>query len=211
MQLRIALIALWKKNADKTVYLNCDPEIGVAATKTVTATMLTLLSMSMPEKVKQVKKDLKKNVPLLFNEYYPKIPKWVKNYNQAFIFGNGLTYYCNVEGALKLKEMACVHAESIYTTEVKHGPITLINDKMLSIFVITDKTQQKYVMENITQVKSRGGNVLIISNAPLNEKNVLKIPSCSDSFSNAFLTTIYLQLFAWELGKVIGPCLTSVV
>ena len=61
-----------------------------------------------------------------------KFPNGLKTITRHSFFGNGLTYYCNVEGALKLKEMACVHAESIYTTEVKHGPITLPNSQAKS-------------------------------------------------------------------------------
>jgi len=182
-----------EKLATKTLYLGCEPEIGVAATKTVTATMLTLLSIAGSS--------LNLDISCLFNQYYPKIPSWLKNIKKCFLFGNGIGYHCNLEGALKLKEMACIHAEAVYASEVKHGPITLINEKMLSIFVLIEEKFQKYILDNISQVKSRGGKTLII--APKNlysDKDLLEIPPNSD----CFILTVYLQLLAWEIGKLKG-------
>jgi len=182
-----------EKLATRTLHLECEPEIGVAATKTVTATMLMLLGITGS--------CLRLDISALFNKYYPKMPNWLENIEKCFLFGNGIAYYCNLEGALKLKEMACIHAEAVYASEVKHGPIALINEKMLSIFVLIEEKFQKYILDNISQVKSRGGKILVIAPKHLyNDTDLLEIPS----ESNAFTLIVYLQLLAWELGRLKG-------
>jgi glucosamine--fructose-6-phosphate aminotransferase (isomerizing) len=187
----------------KTMHLKCGVEVGVAATKTFTATLLALMSIALPEASKVVKDELRVLFSKVFKKYYPKIPEWMQSVDNMFLLGSGITHYCNIEGSLKFKEMALIHAEAIYLTELKHGPIALIN-KAVSIVVINKKEHVASAQETISQIKSRGGQFIILANENLGlNEDFIKMPSCQE-LSSPFITLLYLQLLAAEIGRLKG-------
>lgn len=194
-----------ERMANNTLHLRCGAEMGVAATKTFSATLWSLLATAQPLRAKQTALMLKKAYPLIFGPFYPTIPAYLRAFNSVFLFGGGITHYVNLEGALKMKEMAGVHAEAVPAAEVKHGPIVLINDQTLSIFVLINDTYDEQIMENISQVACRGSKVLVLTNNDRDYKGeVIHMPDQGDNFTNSFIATIYLQLIAWELGSLRG-------
>lgn len=172
--------------ADKTIYLNCGIEIGVAATKSFTSTLNTLCQLA-GERINEAA--LSRGIHKVLNTHYPKVPKSFKRFNNIFLFGSGVIHHVNCEGALKLKEMAHTHAEAINIAEMKHGPITLIDRDNLSIFV----TEDQKTLESIEQVKARNGEVLLLT-----------VPKMPSELENLILVSIYLQIIALELGRIRG-------
>ena len=67
-----------------------------------------------------------------------------------------------MEGALKLKEISYIHAESYPAGELKHGPIALIDNNMPVVFIVTERGYNK-VVSNIQEVRARGGRIIIIT------------------------------------------------
>lgn len=131
-------------------------EVGVAATKTFTATVLQLMSMSgMEVDIKNISMSLNyTGLEGILKDYLANV---VNEYSHALILGSGEFYPIALEAALKLKEVAYIHAEAMPADEIKHGPIALIDENTISIVIgdIDDKIEN-----NVKQIESRGGKVL---------------------------------------------------
>ncbi len=172
-----------------TLYRSCDVnllikagvEIGVASTKAFTTQVLTgyLLNYALADKL-----DNQKN-KRLFNLLSDRIESLLENVDdiksiaekiysyKGFIFtGRGLDYPIALEGALKLKEIAYVHAEGYAAGELKHGPIALIDEKMVNIAVVTPGLYEKTI-SNIQEVKARRGVIVVLG--PKGDKQLEKL------------------------------------
>jgi len=108
-----------------------------------------------------------------------------------------------LEGALKLKEISYIHAEGYPAAEMKHGPISLI-DEMMPVLVIsaTNHTNDKMV-SNIEEVRARKGRIIAVANPSHEEvKNlaefVIEIPATMDELS-PLLSVIPLQLLSYYI------------
>ena len=132
------------------INMNVGLEVGVAATKTFTATVLQLASMA------GIEVDLN-NVSSSLKHRAKNFAEIVNSYSNALILGSGEFYPIALEGALKLKEVAYIHAEAMPADEIKHGPIALIDKNTISI-VIGDSNYR--IDNNVKQIESRGGKVL---------------------------------------------------
>jgi glutamine---fructose-6-phosphate transaminase (isomerizing) len=202
---------------DSGVYLHVGPEIGVASTKAFTGQTaifyLFALKIAKEKKVIQKEeisrylKDLEeipeKVAQVLKKE--PEIKKVAENYKNAshFLFlGRGTNYPVALEGALKLKELAYIPCDGLSASEMKHGPIALVDDNMASVFISPkDKTFEK-ILSNIQEIKSRKGKVIAITTDDTKLDNIADdifyIPKTNE-FLMPILSTIPLQLFAYHL------------
>lgn len=145
-------------------------EIGVASTKAFTLQALTgyLFSKSIKKEVED--KNLMLEIMLLadrIEEMLSKVEK-IKSIaeqiyqKKGFIFtGRGIYFPIALEGALKLKEIAYVHAEGYAAGELKHGPIALIDDNMVNIAIVGPELYEKTV-SNVEEVKARRGIIVTI-------------------------------------------------
>ena len=138
----------------KVINMGVGVEVGVAATKTFVSTVLQLLAMAGME--------VEQSLISLSLDYHDKrklkdFASIINSYNNALILGSGEYYPIALEAALKLKEVAYIHAEAMPADEIKHGPIALIDDKTISI-VIGDTNDK--IENNVKQIESRGGKVL---------------------------------------------------
>jgi len=141
------------------VNLNVGPEIGVAATKTFTATSL---------KLQEIFGRLEANSPL-WHEIQEQIDKGlvgqitqelidtISGYKNILILGCYWSYPLALEAALKFKEVSYIHAEAMRASEIKHGPIALIDPDTLCIVMGADRNEE--TRNNIYQIQARGGNV----------------------------------------------------
>ena len=116
--------------------------------------------------------------------------------------GRGYSYPIALEGALKLKELAYVHAEGYPAGEMKHGPLALIEDGMPVVVIAPKDEHYKKTISNMQEVIARGAKVLLITNKEDNQvvsENIwqkIEIENIeSDLFP--FLTTIPLQKLAY--------------
>lgn len=137
-------------------------ETAVAATKTFTQTCLALFNLAMPDiDIKELVEPI--NSVLSDSYKIESIAALIKDYKHILYLGYGIGYPIALEGALKMKEVACVHAEAMPANEMKHGPIALIDDSVLSIFICNNMYGGKHsIVSNISQIKSRGGKILAI-------------------------------------------------
>ena len=199
-------------------YIHVGPEIGVASTKAFTGQVTVLAMMSLligqmkgtvsDEVVANVASDIRR-VPALIKDIFKlndKIEELAKIFTYAHNFlylGRGYNYPSALEGALKLKEISYIHAEGYPAAEMKHGTIALIDNDMPSVVIaIKDNVYEKTV-NNIQQVKARGGKVVAIvteGDTIVSEMAdyVLAVPEISECLT-PLLTAIPLQLFAYYI------------
>jgi glucosamine--fructose-6-phosphate aminotransferase (isomerizing) len=208
-----------------TLYRNCDenlltfagPEIGVASTKAFTQQVLTgfILAKSLNQKndIQNSWVEISK-LQTSFQDVLDRISEIKKIakeiYNQkGFIYtGRGIDYPIALEGALKLKEIAYVHAEGYAAGELKHGPIALIDDRMVNVAIVTPELFEK-TFSNAQEVKARKGAIVIIGpekNEELEEIADFYFPLNLKGLSqlHPLLTNLVLQILAYEIAKLKG-------
>lgn len=165
--------------SDVSIELLAGQEICVAATKSFTNQVITLLAIakelgadfdleSIPEKIKSVIDENDKKVQSLAKKLY--------KINDIFVLGRGLSYPIAREIALKLKEISYVHAEGMMGGELKHGTIALVEKAtpVISLVFNNDLDMQS----NAKEVEARGADVITISDTDgLGE---FKIPKCQN-------------------------------
>ena len=197
--------------------IHCGPEIGVASTKAFLGQMLVLyiLCLKLAQKRKDIsKKDYLKKIKNLFNlaklvkhslETENKIQSICSSFVDAkgsMFLGRGYSFPIALEGALKLKELAYVHAEGYPAGEMKHGPLALIEDGMPVVVIAPRDQHYKKTISNMQEVIARGAKVLLITNKSKNEvvsENIwetLEVESTNEDLL-PFLLTIPLQKLAY--------------
>ena len=120
--------------------------------------------------------------------------------------GRGVNFGIAMEGALKLKEISYIHAEGMSAAELKHGAIALVDSNMPSVFIaVRDGTYQK-VLNNMQEVKSRGGNIITVANERDDtigaiSDNTFFVPDAIEHLLPC-LTVVPLQLLAYHIARL---------
>ena len=197
--------------------IHCGPEIGVASTKAFLGQMLVLYILVL--KLAFLRKDLNKDMfvnkikdlkvlPTLVKETLlseSKIQTVSSTFTDAkgsMFLGRGLSYPIALEGALKLKELAYVHAEGYPAGEMKHGPLALIEDGMPIVVLAPRDSYYPKTISNMQEAIARGAKVLLITNKSKDEvvsENIwqtIQVESTNDELL-PFLLTIPLQKLAY--------------
>ena len=210
------------RETDCGIYMHAGPEIGVASTKafTIQVVILTLFSNLLAqkkniEKSKTILEDIK-NTPALIENILGlsddifNIAKEYVNSSNFLYLGRGYQFPVALEGALKLKEISYIHAEGYPAAEMKHGPIALIDNKMPVVVIVTKKGFDK-ILSNIEEVKSRGGQIIIVSTVNSNKleqisDHYIYLSNCSDIHNaiSPLITSIPLQLLAYHIAVLKG-------
>ncbi|MCF6149569.1 MAG: glutamine--fructose-6-phosphate transaminase (isomerizing) [Candidatus Kuenenia sp.] len=210
------------REAGSGIYLHIGPEIGVASTKAFTAQITALYLFSLyllqlknnqssvaPDMTAAIKAIPDKMQAILDKEKeIAEIAEIYKNTNHALYLGRGFNYPVALEGALKLKEISYIHAEGYPAAEMKHGPIALIDKNMPVIFIATKDSTYGKILNNIEEVKSRGGKVIVIAtegDREITERvdHVFHIPETSNVLI-PILSVIPLQLLAYYMAVLRG-------
>ena len=205
------------RESDEKIFIEAGPEIAVATTKAYilqVGIMALLAYKTALEKglVKEKDKVLQeaKKLPRLIKEVldrreeYKKIAKEIYTSEDIFFIGRKIDYATSMEGSLKLKEVSYIHSEAYQAGELKHGTISLIEDKMPVFAIVTDNTIKDKTVSNIEEVKSRGAKTIIISNEKWdNQKLQVVVPKISPYFQPILIVPT-LQLIAYETAKLRG-------
>ena len=205
------------RESDEKKFIEAGPEIAVATTKAYilqVGIMALLAYKTALEKglVKEKDKVLQeaKKLPRLIKEVldrreeYKKIAKEIYTSEDIFFIGRKIDYATSLEGSLKLKEVSYIHSEAYQAGELKHGTISLIEDKMPVFAIVTDDTIKDKTVSNIEEVKSRGAKTIIISNEKWeNQKLQVVVPKISPYFQPILIVPT-LQLIAYETAKLRG-------
>ena len=197
--------------------IHCGPEIGVASTKAFLGQMLVLyiLCLKLAQKRKDLsKKDYLKKIKNLFNlaklvKYSLETENKIQSICSSFVdakgsmfLGRGYSFPIALEGALKLKELAYVHAEGYPAGEMKHGPLALIEDGMPVVVIAPRDQHYKKTISNMQEVIARGAKVLLVTNKSKDEvysENIwqtIEVENTEDDLF-PFLVTIPLQKLAY--------------
>jgi len=148
--------------SDEVIYLNAGPEIGVAATKTFTSQIAVIYKIIFGGSIGKKIKDILISSYDAF-EVIDRISEKIYKSTDVFFLGRGISYPIAMEGALKLKELSYIHAEAYPGGELKHGPLSLIeNGVPVFILAPNDATARK-IHGNLKEVKSRGGIIISLT------------------------------------------------
>jgi glucosamine--fructose-6-phosphate aminotransferase (isomerizing) len=211
------------REAHGHLYMNSGVEVGVASTKAFISTLaiLNLLALqiaksrgalSVPEEQACVKNLLavpsQIEVVLAYSKYFSEAAKKLQEFKGFLYLGRGVSYPIALEGALKLKELAYMHAEGYAAGEMKHGPLALIDSRMAIVVVApTDELIEKTI-SNLQEAKARGGKIISIGtgeNAALKSMSeyYLSLPQ-SHWMTNPIISVVPLQLMAYHLADSLG-------
>jgi glucosamine--fructose-6-phosphate aminotransferase (isomerizing) len=215
------------RESDAVLYTHAGPEIAVASTKAflaqVTACYLLGLYLAqlrgnkyadevgeilrqlqeMPEKIQKVLDGL---------GTLRTMARWMTDTKSVLFLGRHVGYPVAMEGALKLKEIAYIHAEGFAAGELKHGPIALIEPGQ-AVFVIVpspngrDSLHSK-VVSNIQEINARGARTIVIAEEGDDEvvpfaTEVVRVPA-TPTLLAPLVTVVPLQVFACELATAKG-------
>ena len=195
------------RESDGGVYLHAGPEIGVASTKAFTSQLAALVLLGLFLGRQRGLPDLVQRALGLEPEVRALAERYADARNALYL-GRGVSFPVALEGALKLKEIAYVHAEGYPAAEMKHGPIALVDEDMPVVFVAPKDAVYSKVLSNLQEVKARGGRVIAITNEGNGglghlADHQLCVPA-SPSLLSPVLTVIPLQLLAYHIALLRG-------
>jgi glucosamine--fructose-6-phosphate aminotransferase (isomerizing) len=165
------------RDADAVLYTRSGPEIGVAATKTFTTqlVMLQLFGLYLAQQRGALDPGTVGNLVAALTELPETVRRTLKLEDQIremteewsesrdfFFLGRAGDFPVAMEGALKLKEIAYVRAEGYPAGEMKHGPISLIEEGVVVIGVATDSHVRAKTLSNMEEMKARGGTIVMV-------------------------------------------------
>ncbi len=213
------------RDADINLYTYAGPEIAVATTKAYSCQLVVqyLLAIaiahakgtvpcetlrkylddikSIPGKVEEIIKN-KDSIQHLSTRFVAK--------HDVFFIGRGIDYALCMEGSLKFKEITYIHSEAYAAGELKHGPISLIQEGVAVVAVATQPDLIEKSVSNMTEVKAREGSVVAVTTEDnemeKSSKYQIYVPNIDYLFTPS-LTIIPLQLLSYytSLGKGIDP------
>jgi glucosamine--fructose-6-phosphate aminotransferase (isomerizing) len=213
------------RESDAVVYTHAGPEVAVASTKALTAQMTavyllalflatgrkSMTSSELSELGKELLKLPAKVTEVLSSlEQVSALAKKMSNAKTVLFLGRNVGFPVAMEGALKLKELAYIHAEGFAAGELKHGPIALIEQDQPVIVILPSPADPLHpkVISNIQEIKARGATVIAIAEVGDKEaskyaENVWFVPA-TNWLMAPVLTVIPLQAFAMELANAKG-------
>ena len=205
----LAIVNVYKssiaREAKYVIYTMAGIEIAVATTKAYMAQSLILLLLAL--NVKQDKEIIESlfRIPNLLAKYinkdYKPIAKVVAKYDDIFYLGREIDYYLAQEGSLKLKEISYIHSEAYPAGELKHGTISLMDNKTLVIAVVIDDSIKYKTISNLKEVMARNTKVLAFTN-DCGDFCDYKLEITEDDFLAPFVVMIPMQLLAYEVAKI---------
>lgn len=199
------------REAKNIIYIKAGLEISVATTKAYTCQLAILNLIALYLGIKNNKLDesqieeFKKIDNLLKNilknvEEEKKIAKNLSQAKDVFFLGRKIDYASCLEASLKLKEVSYIHSEAYAAGELKHGTISLIEENIPVISIITDDSIRLKTISNIKEVCTRGAYSIVISNKEILDKSIynklLLIPNVSELIE-CILVIVKCQLIAY--------------
>ncbi len=208
------------RESDITILTKAGPEIGVASTKAFTTQLTTMLMLlwSIGEEKEilssQQRLEIAKELnllPILMNDFIQAmkvidslVPEIAKS-NSALFMGRGEYGALSMEGALKLKEISYIHAESFFAGELKHGSLALVEENTPIIAIAPSNKIFNKLYSNVEEVLSRRGKVIILTdkNIKTDGLQVVKMPECSELLA-PICYALPLQYLAFKVAKKLG-------
>ena len=211
------------REAHGHLYMNSGVEIGVASTKAFSST-LALLNVfalflartlgKMTDVHEREYLEALQAVPaqmeavLSYDKFFDEASHTLKDFKGILYMGRGVSFPIAMEGALKLKELAYMHAEGYAAGEMKHGPLALIDERMLIVMLAPADKHYEKTLSNLEEARARGGKIISVGTGDNNElKSVseyyLSLPSAKWTM-NPLLEVIPMQLLAYHVADALG-------
>jgi glutamine---fructose-6-phosphate transaminase (isomerizing) len=216
------------RESDAVLYIHAGPEVAVASTKAFVAqvTALYLLGLDIAQRrgtldAGEIAAHIEElqNIPAKLDSVLEstatriaEFTPWLGDTQSVLFLGRHVGYPVALEGALKLKEVAYIHAEGFAAGELKHGPIALIEPGQIVIVLVPsprhENTLHPKVVSNIQEIRARGARVIAIAEVgdvavvPFADE-VIRIPFAGPMFE-PILGVVPLHIFAMELATAKG-------
>lgn len=210
------------RESERGVYIHAGPEISVASTKSFNCQVAVLLMMALKfarsrrltqheglalsEEIEQVPGLIQKVIDR--SEEIEKIAKKWSGARDFFFIGRSYLYPAALEGALKLKEISYIHAEGYHASELKHGPIALLEESVPVVALANDIEGKDKMISNIQECRARKSPVIVTATEGdegirrLTE-DIFWIPRTS-RYIAPIPTVVALQLFAYYMARERG-------
>ena len=211
------------READNVFYTLAGPEISVATTKAYSTQLIAAYCLAI--QFARVRGEIADDVYSTYLEELKTIPdkigkiledkeriQWfaakVANSKDIFFIGRGIDYAVSLEGSLKLKEVSYIHSEAYAAGELKHGTISLIEDNILVIGVLTQSELYEKTISNMVECKSRGAYLMGLTTYGKYEVEdtvefTVYIPKIDEHFA-ASLALVPLQLLGYYVSVAKG-------
>ena len=210
------------READLVFYTVAGPEIAVATTKAYSTQLIAgyLLALELAKargkidegEYARLYRELQ-TLPRKMEEILQKqeeieaLAKRLTAAQNIFFIGRGVDYAVSLEGSLKMKEISYIHSEAYAAGELKHGTLSLIEEGVWTVSVLTQSRLTEKTLSNIMEVKSRGGSILAVATegTPVEEiaDGTIFLPKTEEVFS-ASLAVIPLQLLSYFVSVARG-------
>ena len=212
------------RESDAVLYTHAGPEIAVASTKALLTQMIALYLIALhlaqvngaltDEQIEGLYIELLAlpgKIEMILETVEPlrALTRSFADKNTVLFLGRNIGYPVALEGALKLKELAYIHAEGFAGGELKHGPIALIEEgtPVIAILPVADEhALDQKMLSNIQEVKARGACVIVIAQDGVHvegAQHIIRIPVVS-ALLQPVLATVPLQVFAYEMALARG-------
>ncbi|WP_214103884.1 glutamine--fructose-6-phosphate transaminase (isomerizing) [Acrocarpospora catenulata] len=206
------------RECDGGVYLHAGPEVSVASTKafTSTAAAFALLALHLgrvrdlspadgrricdglrrlPEQIKEI---------LTQEEHIRALALKYAHCPGMMFVGRVRGYPVAREGAQKLKEISYVHAEAYPASELKHGPLALINPDMPTVAIVPDDELLDKNLTTLGEIRARSGRILMVGHRTTDQADDCIVVPKNEIELDPILLTIPLQLFAYHAAVALG-------
>ncbi|MBE6843532.1 MAG: glutamine--fructose-6-phosphate transaminase (isomerizing) [Ruminococcus sp.] len=211
------------READNVFYTLAGPEISVATTKAYSTQLAAcyLLAIGFAKARNEISDDRYNELVKEICTIPDKVEKiledkeriqWfahkLSSAKDAFFIGRGIDYAISLEGSLKMKEISYIHSEAYAAGELKHGPISLIEDGILVISILTQQDLYEKTVSNMAEVKSRGASLMGLTtygnyNIEDTADFTVYIPKTDPLFAGS-LSVVPLQLLGYYVSVAKG-------
>lgn len=210
------------RESDLALMTEAGPEIGVASTKAFTTqlTALLLLTVALGRRY-AITAEIEAQIvaalhtltqslesALALDEEIFQLAEAFADKHHALFLGRGVQWPIAMEGALKLKEISYIHAESYPAGELKHGPLALVDADMPVVAVAPNNELLEKLKSNLEEVQARGGQLFVFADKEAGFENepgltVIPVPHCEEVIA-PIVYTLPLQLLSYHVAVCKG-------
>jgi len=206
------------RKANAQLYTRCGPEISVTTTKCFLTQIESYYLFAIHIAARMGRLSEKQAQELLapafaipsqiesilgLESHIERIARKFAHADNILFLGRGINYPIAFEGALKLKEISYIHAEGYSASEMKHGPIALIDERMPVVILIPNDDLFEKSLSNMKEVESRGGQIIAVTDRVTQEisriaAECIEVPATSRLLTPVMMT-VPLQLLAYHI------------
>ena len=210
------------REVDGGIYMHAGPEVAVASTKAYTCSLVSLALLALqlgrtrdlsPEQGRRLAEAMERlpadiEAALATETHVKAIAHRFAHCTSAFYIGRGPSFPIALEGAQKLKEISYIHAEAYPASELKHGPLALVDSSIPTVAALPHDALLDKSIASIEEVRARSGPVIALTH-PGDERiaeradAVIEVPRTDDAL-NPIVMAVPLQLFAYHCALALG-------